>query len=689
VVLGAMRARQEMMADRERVRGIPVLIHGDAAISGEGIVPETLALAQLPAYQSGGTLHLIVNNQIGFTTAPQDARATRTPRHHARGGRTRVPRQRRRPRGVRARHDAGARIPDAFKKDVCIDLLCYRKYGHNEMDDPSFTQPVMYRASRSTCGLARVRRPAGAIGRAGRAAVERIETEIDTNLRAAHRRASNEPIQPARHEPRGTWQGLAWAARIGAPTRARRADPGAGAARGHAPAERVPPAPQDHAADRRPPPHVPRGPRGLVARRGVRVRHAAARGPQRPPDGRTWPRHVHHRHAALFDAEDGRRWVPLQHLVPEQGRFEVVDSMLSEAAVLGSSTGTPRPTRTRCACGKPSSATSPTWPGRDRPVHALGRDQVGPHVGLTLLLPHGYEGQGPEHSSGRLERFLELCADRQHAGGATSPRPRSSSTRCAAAAPAVPQPLVIMSPKSLLRHKLAVSPVREFTDGRFQSVLDDTLADPRRARDPAERWAAPLRAARGARGPVATTSRWCGWKALPVPRRRAGAVFARLPATRSELCWVQEEPANMGGWRHLRHRIEAVVPRVTGCRRRAPQVRPSPATGFYATHQLQEAAILEAPLSAGPPSRRLPQRKWRVAHAECAGRAGQWRRGRSGAAPGGEHLRGDAGGVAQARRQHGCARTNRRHARDRQGSGRDRRRLGRRCCRTRESQGTW
>ncbi len=396
VVLGAMRARQEMMADRHRERGIPVLIHGDAAFSGEGIVPETLALAQLPAYQTGGTIHIVVNNQVGFTTSPHDARVTRYPSGimrivdapvlHVNGDD---------PEAAVHAMTMALEYRMRFKRDVCIDLVCYRKHGHNEMDDPTFTQPVMYRKIAGHTPAARAY--AARLVQSGvldAPAVERIEAELDSTFRAAHRRASSEPLTPVRQEPRGTWQGLAWAG-------------------------------QDWSADTR------------AARETLeQVLHAVAKLPEdfRPhrkiaqlsadrrrmflEDRIDWSlgetlgygtlllegRNVRltgqdvgrgtftHRHAANYDAENGKRWVPLQHLVPEQGRFEVVDSMLSEAAVLGFEYG--------FSTADPH--TLAVWEAQfgdfanaaqviiDQFL-ASGEDKWRRLSGLVLLLPHGFE----------------------------------------------------------------------------------------------------------------------------------------------------------------------------------------------------------------------------------------------------------------------------------------------------------
>ena len=598
VVLGDLRARQEMMADRDRNRGIPVLIHGDAAFSGEGIVPETLAMAQLPAYQTGGTLHLVINNQVGFTTSPHDARATRYPSgimrivdapvFHVNGDD---------PEAAVHAMTLALEYRMRFKRDVCIDLVCYRKHGHNEMDDPTFTQPLMYQ--RIAAHVPAARRYAETLVSAGvldRAAVERLEKELDATYRAAHRRASSEPVQPERHAPHGTWRGLEWAGDDwSADTRSSRES-----------LEQV-----LHGLTRLPEDFRPH--RKIAQLAGDRRRmfledrvdwslgEALAygslllEGRNVRVSGQDSGRGTFtHRHAALFDAQDGRRWVPLQHLAPEQGRFEIIDTMLSEAAVLGFEYG--------FSTADPH--TLGVWEAQfgdfanvaqviiDQFI-ASGEAKWGRMSGLTLLLPHGYEGQGPEHSSGRLERFLELCADRNmQICNLTTPaqlfhvlrRQLHRSFR---------KPLVIMSPKSLLRHKWAVSPVREFTDGTFQAVLDDTLADParvRRIRLTTGKVHYALREAREQRN-LTDVALVRLEQLYPFPATELAALFAAYPHVR-DVAWVQEEPANMGGWRHLRHRLEAVVPAGHALGLVARRSAASPATGFYATHQQQEAALI-------------------------------------------------------------------------------------------------
>jgi 2-oxoglutarate dehydrogenase E1 component len=478
-----------------------------------------------------------------------------------------------------------------------VDLVCYRKHGHNEMDDPTFTQPVMYQ--RIAAHVPAARAYADRLVRSGvldAPAVERMETEIDAAFRSAHRRASSEPIRPARHEPRGTWQGLTWAGEDwSADTRASREL-----------LEQV-----LHGLTRLPDGFRPH--RKIAQLAGERRRMfledrvdwslgeslafgtLLLEGRNVRLSGQDVGRGTFtHRHAAVFDAEDGRRWVPLQRLVPEQGRFEVIDTMLSEAAVLGfeygHSTADPH---TLCVWEAQFGDFANVAQVTIDQFIASGEAKWSRMSGLTLLLPHGYEGQGPEHSSGRLERFLELCADRNlQVCNLTTPAQLFHALRRQLHR-AFRKPLVILGPKSLLRHKLAVSPVGEFTDGTFQSVLDDTLADPthvRRLLLTTGKLHYTLREGREARGRTDTALVRLE-QLYPFPAAELAAVFAAYPHA-SEVCWVQEEPANMGGWRHLRHRLEAVVPeghRLSFVARRSAA---SPATGFYATHQQQEAALV-------------------------------------------------------------------------------------------------
>ncbi len=613
VVLGSMRARQDVMSDSGRDRGIPVLLHGDAAFAGEGIVGETMMLAQLPAYDVGGTLHVIVNNQVGFTTSPEDvrigryptaiARAVDAPVLHVNGDDPEA--------AVHAMSLALA-YRTRFKRDVVLDLWCYRKQGHNEMDDPTFTQPVMYQRIAAHTTVSRTYAEAlQAQGVLDSAALERLEKERDTAFRGAHQRASSEVVAQPRKPPGGLWTGLDWAGEdLSAVTRVPREtleQVMLGATR----------VPEDFRAHRKIIAfHEDRRRMFLEDRVDWSLGEALAygslllEGRNVRLTGQDVGRGTFtHRHAVLRDREDGRRHVPLQHLAPEQGRFDVVDTMLSEAAVLGFEYG-------YSTCD-PHTLT--VWEAQfgdfanvaqviiDQFL-ASGESKWGRMSGLTLLLPHGYEGQGPEHSSARLERFLELCADRNlQVVHATTPAQCFHAMRRQLHR-RFRKPLVMMSPKSLLRHKQAVSPIAEFTDGAFRPVITDDAAGREATRIllVSGKFAYTLFEARenAARDDIAIVR---VEQLHPFPDSELRDALAMHPKA-TDVRWVQEEPENMGAWRHLRHRIEALLHEDMSLRVVSRAAASSPATGYYSKHQLQEKDLIERSVgeaaAAAAPSRK-------------------------------------------------------------------------------------
>jgi 2-oxoglutarate dehydrogenase E1 component len=630
VVLGAIRARQDHMNDPERARGVPVLIHGDAGFTGEGIVPETLEMAQLENYHTGGTIHIIVNNQVGFTTSPEDGRASRyvtdvarvedAPVFHVNGDDPEA--------AVHAIRVALA-YRDRFRRDAFVDLVCYRKHGHNELDDPTFTQPVLYQKIANhrpaSAAYAEALAAEGVLDEAGR---KSIEGEIEGALREAHARRSAEDRPNGEGGLGGAWQGLGWA---GSDWSARTAVPRATLEQVLKGAAEAPP-------DFHPHPKVSR----LL---DDRVRMAAEdridwgcgevlaigslllEGFDVRLSGQDTGRGTFsHRHAVLHDHQNGKRYVPLQHLAPEQGRFQVFDSLLSEAAVLGFeygySTADPR--------------TLVIWEAQFGDFANVAQVYIDQFMasaeskwrrmsGITLLLPHGYEGQGPEHSSARLERFLELCADgNMQVCNLTTPAQLFHALRRQMHR-AFRKPLVIMSPKSLLRHKLAVSALREFTADAFRTVIDDeSIADPHAVRTVllcSGRFYYPLLEARAQRGrsDVALVR---VEQLYPFPADELREIFKRYPHAR-DLRWAQEEPANMGAWRAIRHRLEAVLPEGAALSPIARDDSSTPATGYYQMHVDQEKALIErafrAPAAAAVPPAPRPVHRETPAGARARG----------------------------------------------------------------------
>ena len=609
VVLGAVRARQDLMKDDARVGGMPVLIHGDAAFAGEGIVPETLAMAQLPAYQTGGTLHIVINNQIGFTTSPEDARVSRyatdvarvedAPVFHVNGDD---------PEAVVHVIRIAADYRATFKRDVFVDLVCYRKHGHNELDDPTFTQPVMYRKIAAHVPAARqYARRLIAEGVLDVAGLARLEQEVTAELREAHARAKAVATANGNTAPGGAWAGLEWAgddwdADTSTPRDTLLALTGTAA--------RVP---EDF--------HPHRKIASLLAERVKMVEEdridwgcgeflafgsLLLEGRKVRLSGQDSGRGTFsHRHSVLHDAEDGRRWVPLQHLAGSQGEFTVIDTPLSEAAVLGFEYG--------YSTADPHTLT--VWEAQFGDFANVAQVYIDQFLasaeskwrrmsGLTLLLPHGYEGQGPEHSSARLERFLELCAN-------------GNMQVCSPTTPAqlfhvlrrqlhrrFRKPLVIMSPKSLLRHKLAVSAAREFATGGFRNVIDDPgAADPREVKRVllvSGKFYYTLLEARAATPASARHAALVRIEQLyPFPHHELAAVLRRTPGA-TDVRWVQEEPANMGAWRHVRHRIESVLAEGAALTLVARKAAPTPATGYYQMHMDQERALIERAFGEDP-----------------------------------------------------------------------------------------
>jgi len=602
VVEGIVRAKQAYRDDRDRRRVAPVLLHGDAAFMGQGIVYETLALSPLPGFTTGGTIHVIVNNQIGFTTSPEEYLFTRYPSDPAQVLRAPVfhvnaddPEA-----AVQAARLA-ADYRQTFRADVFIDFVCYRRHGHNELDDPTLTQPVMYEQIRNHPPV--VERYTKRLVEAG--VVDEAQL---AEVRRARRAALDSALATARKEmPRqqvfafgGVWRGLGWAGDDWS------ADTRVPAERLRAIGDALVRLPEDFTAN----PRV----RKLLDDRQARI----ARG-----DGLDWgtaetlaygslllegtPVRVSgqdtvrgtfgHRHAAIFDAKDGRSWVPLNHVQAEQAQLEAVNSPLSEEAVLGFEYG--------MSSGDPRRLT--VWEAQfgdfvnsaqviiDQFI-ASGESKWQRMSGLVLLLPHGYEGQGSEHSSARLERFLQLTADRNmQVIVPTTPAQIFHALRRQIHR-RFRKPLIVMSPKSLLRHPQAVSSLHELTDGSFRLTLDDPSppSTPRRLVICAGKIFYSLDAARreARRDDIALVRIE---QLYPFPADDVRALLAQYSSS-AEVCWVQEEPANQGAWSFVRPLLSPLL---------RPDVRFSyigrveaagVATGSHRIHVAEEQAIIEQAL---------------------------------------------------------------------------------------------
>lgn len=600
VVEGIARARQEYLGERGREQVLPILIHGDAAFAGEGIVAETLNLSQLEGYSTGGTVHIVINNQIGFTTLPQDARSTRystdvakmlmVPIFHVHGED---------PEAVVHVAGLAADYRREFGKDVVIDVICYRRHGHSEADEPYFTQPQMVERIKNRPQPNRLY--AEKLVKAGIVASEeldRLERDFTQRLEAAHERAQHKECVPPFmeffdnwREYHGTYSHEPVVTGVAREVLVRLAENLHRVPDGFSLHERL-----GRILERR----------LETVRNGAKIDWATAEGlafatllregtPIRLSGEDSRRGTFSQRHCVLVDAKSGERYTPLQHLGEKQAPFMVYDSMLAEEAVLGFEYG--------------YAAVSPQalviWEAQfgdfannaqviiDQYL-AAGEAKWSRPNGLVLLLPHGFEGQGPEHSSARLERFLQLCAeDNLQVCYPSTPAQYFHLLRRQVRR-SFRKPLVMMAPKSLLRHPEAVSTLDDMASGHFQEVLDEpsTIDAPGRVIVCSGKIYYELAAERARRGARAAAIVRLE-QFYPFPFDRLKEVVSHWRPAR-EWYWVQEEPANMGGWSFVRERLQEVAG--TTAQYIGRQAAASPAVGYHSLHRREQAAIVDAAL---------------------------------------------------------------------------------------------
>ena len=611
VIQGRVRGKQDAIGDLGGERVMGVTIHGDAAFAGQGIVQETLNLARLRGYRVGGTIRLVINNQVGFTTDPQDARSTiyssdaahllQVPVFHVNGD------------DVEAAAYV-ARLAMAFrqrfKSDVVVDLVCYRRFGHNEGDDPTFTQPLMYELIKSHPSVRTIyQRELIARGTVDEAEANALDERWTKQYDDALTQARSTTRKPRKAPMHGVWQtyrGGPDSDTPEVPTAVDQATFDRLAAR----LTRWPddfnlhPKLQRLAADAK---EMLRGVHPLNWQMGEMTAYASllAAGINVRFSGQDSQRGTFsHRHAVYTDIKTGRAWSPLYDLGEGQGKFEIYNSPLSEYAVLAFEFG--------YSLISPGSLV--IWEAQfgdfvngaqiiiDNFL-VSGEDKWNRLNGLVLMLPHGFEGQGPEHSSARLERFLQLAAeDNIQVCNLTTPAQVFHALRRQVLRP-WRKPLILMTPKSLLRSRPSFSPVADFVDGGFQRVIDDAaVADPGKVtrvmlsagkvyydlHEERERLAASNHAA----NKVALVR---VEQLYPFPTPQLTATLARYPNA-SELLWVQEEPKNMGGWTFARPLIDellAPLPRFGTVRYVGRIASASPATGSPDSHALERKLILE------------------------------------------------------------------------------------------------
>jgi multifunctional 2-oxoglutarate metabolism enzyme len=597
VVEGMVRAKQDAIGDREHTRVLPVLLHGDAAFAGQGVVAETMHLSGLHGYRTGGTIHVVVNNQIGFTTLPEDARSStyatdvakmvHAPAFHVNGDD---------PEAVV--HVAGLALEyrQKFRRDVVIDLVCYRRWGHNETDEPSYTQPLMYERIKSHPSVATLYgEKLAREGVLAREELDKVWADKKAALQAEGGEAKSPFVVIARREPHAPApvDSSAMRGRLKTVLRALGTLPD-----GFEIHPKLVPFVRRRAdlLDGRGEVDWATGESlawGTLLLEGVSVRLSGQ------DSGRGT---FSQRHAVLHDARTQKEHVPLNGVAPSGVRFEVYDSLLSEAAVLGFEFG--YSVAEHRALVMWEAQFGDFMNGAQVIVDqflAGSETKWGQPSGLVLLLPHGHEGQGPEHSSARIERFLTLAAEENlRVAYPSTPASYFHLLRRQGRDP-VEKPLVVFTPKSLLRHPRCASPLQDLAEGRFEPVIDDRAADPARVRRvvlcSGKVYFDLLKAGEDARQDHVALVRV--ERLYPFPAAELQSSLARY-SPQAEIVWCQEEPRNMGAWRYVRERfLEGDVEaggrplRYAG---RAESAAPAP--GSLKVHLAEQKALVRAALGA-------------------------------------------------------------------------------------------
>ncbi|MFO7551689.1 MAG: 2-oxoglutarate dehydrogenase E1 component, partial [Haliea sp.] len=608
VVEGSVRARQDRRQDPKGDTVVPIVIHGDAAFAGQGVVMETFQMSQTRGFKTGGTLHVVLNNQVGFTTSDrQDARSTeyctdvakmvQAPIFHVNADD---------PEAVHFVTHLAVDFRNAFNRDVVIDLICYRRRGHNEADEPAVTQPLMYeriRKHKTTRDLYAARLIEQGV----------ITTEDDEYLVNAYRESLDrgEPLVSGLVSEPNASLFVDWTPYLGhewtlhCDTRMELHALQTLAHDTNLAPENFPLQRQvaKILEDRR---KMAAGALPLNWGAAETLAYASllqAGYPVRLTGQDVGRGTFSHRHAVLHNQKDGSRHIPLQHISEDQAPFVIYDSLLSEEAVLAFEYG--------------YSTTSPTglviWEAQFGDF-ANGAQVVidqfitsGEHkwsrlCGLTMLLPHGYEGQGPEHSSARLERFLQLCAEHNiQVCVPSTPAQVFHMLRRQAIRP-LRKPLVVMSPKSLLRHKEAVSSLEDLANGHFHNVLDETDAIDKNAVKRVVLCSGKvyydLLAVRRERG-IEDVALIRLEQLYPFPEAELLQVLANYPNI-TDAAWCQEEPQNQGAWYSSQHHMRRVMfahKKEVYLRYVGRDPSASPAAGYMALHLAQQEQFINDALS--------------------------------------------------------------------------------------------
>jgi multifunctional 2-oxoglutarate metabolism enzyme len=605
VLEGIVRAKQDLLNMGEGgFTVLPLMLHGDAAFAGQGVVAETLNLAKLRGYRTGGTVHVVVNNQVGFTTAPEHSRSSQystdvakmidAPVFHVNGDD---------PEACVWVAKLAVDYRERWHNDVVIDMICYRRRGHNEGDDPSMTQPAMYDIIDSKRSVRKIYTES-LIGR-GDITVEEAEHALkDFSNQLEHvfnevRELEKTPPAPSPSVEKeqsvptdlDTSVSLEVIHRIG--------DAHVELPEGFTVHQRVKPVLQR---------------RFQMSRDGnvdwafgelLALGSLAMDGKLVRLSGQDTRRGTFvQRHSVIIDRRTGAEYYPLRNLSEDQERFLPYDSALSEFAAVGFEYG--------YSVANPEAFVA--WEAQfgdfvngaqsiiDEFISS-GEAKWGQMSDVALLLPHGLEGQGPDHSSGRIERFLQLCAE----GSMTVAVPTEPANYFHLlrrhAMDGVRRPLVVFTPKWMLRARQAVSPLADFTDGRFRTVIDDPryresngpVAGVHRVLLCSGKIYYELAAAREKRG-VDNIAIVRVEQLYPVPDRQLAAVLDRYPNA-EDVRWVQEEPANQGAWPYFGLELPEKLPRLVGFKRVSRRRMAAPAAGSSKVHEVEQAALIDEALA--------------------------------------------------------------------------------------------
>ncbi|MEN0002664.1 MAG: 2-oxoglutarate dehydrogenase E1 component [Bacteroidota bacterium] len=607
IVEGFARAKADILYDSDYDRILPILIHGDAAVAGQGVVYETVQMSQLDGYYTGGTIHFVINNQVGFTTNFDEARSStystgvanviQAPVFHVNGDD---------PEAVLFVSEMAMEYRQKFNNDVFIDMVCYRKHGHNEGDDPKFTQPAMYKIinkhpnPRELYSKKLIER-----GDVDAKLAEELEEAFWKDLQDRLDDVRENPLPYEEQEPELAWRKM----KIASSPEDFEVSPPTGIAK-----ETIQHLSQHLVS-------IPEGfnPLGKVNRilKGKRklldnnqidwamgelmaYGSILIEGKDVRMSGQDVRRGTFsHRHAVFYDDKTYESYNRLNHFQEQQGKFRIFNSLLSEFAVMGFEYG--------YSIATPDVLV--VWEAQFGDFYNGGQTIVDQYIsaaeskwqnqsGLVMLLPHGYEGQGPEHSSARVERFLQACADfNMTVANVTTPANFFHLLRRQLARP-FRKPLVVMSPKSLLRHPKCISDLSELEEGKaFQEVLDDPAVGPRSGK-------------KIKRLVLCTGKIYYELLSYKEENKRDDVAIARLEQlyplpeqqikqlikkySSAEVCWVQEEPSNMGYWQYINALLFSKEIDIDRSKFRliARKSSASPATGFKKVHDQQQADLV-------------------------------------------------------------------------------------------------